>query len=85
MLCPILAIIAAGLVLAAIEALSAANRATLPETTELALNYTVSWPEKTFAEANKWVQTDASAMFVANDGTVSLNVFWEEGGRNVGV
>ena len=28
---------------------------------------------------------NAAAMFVANDGTVYLNVFWEEGGRNIGI
>ncbi|HEY3323220.1 MAG TPA: hypothetical protein VGP72_22390 [Planctomycetota bacterium] len=49
------------------------------------LTHTVSWLGNTFAEPDKWVQMDAAAMFVAPDGTVYLNVFWEEGGRNVGI
>ncbi|MGD0896643.1 MAG: hypothetical protein ABR915_02330 [Thermoguttaceae bacterium] len=56
-----------------------------PAAVEPALRYTVSWLGNTFAEPDKWVQMDAAAMFVANDGTVYLNVFWEEGGRNVGI
>jgi len=53
--------------------------------TEPVLHYTVSWLGNTFAEPDKWVQMDAQAMFVACDGTVYLNVCWEEGGRNVGI
>ena len=49
------------------------------------LKYAVSWVGNTFAEANKWVQMDAAGMFVARDGTVYLNIYWEEGGRNVGI
>ncbi|MGO8925883.1 MAG: hypothetical protein ACLQU3_03160 [Limisphaerales bacterium] len=64
--------------------LSAGEKAE-PGTTEPTLNYTVSWLGNTFAEPDKWVQMDAAAMFVASDGTVYLNVFWEEGGRNVGI
>ena len=81
----ILVVITAGLALVTEGVSSAADRATLPATTEPTLNYTVSWLGNTFAEPNKWVQMDAAAMFVANDGTVFLNVCWEEGGRNVGI
>lgn len=56
-----------------------------PAAAEPTLTYTVSWIGNTFAEPNKWVQMDAAAMYVAPDGTVYLNVFWEEGGRNVGI
>ena len=81
----ILVVITAGLALATRGASSAADRASLPVTAEPTLNYTVSWLGNTFAEPNKWVQMDTAAMFVANDGTVYLNVCWEEGGRNVGI
>jgi hypothetical protein len=81
----ILATIAGGLALATGRVSSAADRASLPAAAEPLLNYTVSWLGNTFAEPNKWVQMDAAAMFVASDGTVYLNVFWEEGGRNVGI
>ncbi|MGA2618752.1 MAG: hypothetical protein ABSF26_14150 [Thermoguttaceae bacterium] len=57
----------------------------MPATAEPALNYTVSWLGNTFAEPNRWVQMDAAAMCVTDDGTVYFNVFWEEGGRNVGI
>ena len=62
-----------------------AEEKTVPSAPEPALTYTVSWLGNTFAEPNKWVQMDAAAMFVTPDGTVYLNVFWEEGGRNVGI
>ena len=79
------AIVAIGLALVTDSVSSAADRGTLPATAEPILNYTVSWLGNTFAEPNKWVQMDAAAMFVTTDGTVYLNVFWEEGGRNVGI
>ena len=75
-----LAVIPVAAALAFVTGLSAEERAT----GEPALNYTLSWLGNTFAEPNKWVQMDAAAMFTAGDGTCYLNVFWEEGGRNVG-
>jgi len=62
-----------------------AGEKTVASAPEPALTYTVSWLGNTFAEPHKWVQMDAAAMFVAPDGTVYLNVFWEEGGRNAGI
>jgi len=56
-----------------------------PNAAQPTLNYTVSWVGNTFAEADQWVQMDASTLAVASDGTVYGNVFWEESGRNVGM
>lgn len=51
-------------------------------------NVTVSWIGNTFpygggqGSQHKWVPQDASDIFVASDGTVYTNVFWEEGSAN---
>jgi len=45
-----------------------------------------SWIGNTFGRAdNKWVQMDARGMYVASDGTVYTNTFWEEGAREAGI
>lgn len=52
----------------------------------MALEYEVSWIANTYGgEDDLFVQMDARVMTVAPDGTVLLNLFWEEGGHNVGV
>jgi hypothetical protein len=44
-----------------------------------------SWIGNTFGGGEKWVQNQVLDMFVAPDGTVFTNSFWDEGGREAGV
>jgi hypothetical protein len=49
------------------------------------LQYTTMWFGNNFGDGVKWVQMTANGMFVAADGTIYLNTFWDEGGREVGI
>lgn len=50
------------------------------------LKYRTSWIGNTFGGArDEWVQDWIQAIYVARDGTVYTNAFWDEGGREVGI
>ena len=50
------------------------------------LTYRTSWIGNTFGGANdEWVQDWVQGIYVASDGTVYTNAFWDEGGREVGI
>jgi hypothetical protein len=51
--------------------------------TEAQLSYQTSWIGNTFSGKTKWVQQDIADIFVASDGRVFSNVFWDENGGEV--
>jgi hypothetical protein len=48
-------------------------------------SFKTSWIGNTFGGGAKWVQNQVLDMYVATDGTVYTNSFWDEAGREAGV
>ncbi len=56
------------------------------ETSALSENsYKTSWIGNTFGGGDKWVQIQISALYVAPDGTVYTNSYWDEAAREAGI
>ncbi|WGV23178.1 hypothetical protein [Halotia branconii] len=47
--------------------------------------YKTSWIGNTFGGGKKWVQNNIETMYVAPNGTVYTNSFWDEGGAEAGI
>jgi hypothetical protein len=50
-----------------------------------AKTHKTSWIGNTFGNNEKWVQIQISGMYVAPDGTVYTNSYWDEGTREAGI
>ena len=50
-----------------------------------ASSYKTSWIGNSFSGGDKWVQIQISGMYVAPDGKVYTNSYWDESGREVGI
>jgi len=54
-------------------------------TSVAATTYKTSWLGNTFGGGEKWVQNNVEAMYVAPNGTVYTNSYWDEAGREAGI